>query len=247
MARSKVLVSLPAGEKPIIDVSEHNGRVKYGNAPRWELVAPCVSGAIIRVADGLRYPDLEFDRNYDECVLNNVPVGVYFYFRASARVEEQMRYFVDTVEGHDCGPGLGWWADFETQDGIRGQPLIDRMSAFLEGLRAEVGDNVGIYTGQWWWQAKYLNPYPAWSGIYPLWAAHWTSNPAVKRPLLPLGWTRHSLWQYGKCRMAEIPGIVTEVDLSRRNPVSLPGQLEKVERLWRRAALLGWDLRTPEG
>jgi GH25 family lysozyme M1 (1,4-beta-N-acetylmuramidase) len=247
MARSKVFAKLVAGEKPVVDLSEHNGNKRTNTRIDWNLLAPEIEAAYIRVSDGTSYPDTEFDYNYSEAVRLKVPVGVWQFCRAKQNLDAQILLFEGSVRAHNHEPEEGWWADWEAPYLLSGKQLVDRMRAYMVELEGAIGRKPGIYTGSWCWCPKYLKPYPDWSGTYRLWAAHWTRNPAVRRPQLPLGWIGHELWQYGKCKPGELPGILTEVDLNRRNPVPAPGTYQLVERMAHRAALLGWDLRTLEG
>lgn len=247
MARSKVFVKLPIGERPIVDVSEHNGNKRTNTRIDWNLLAPQIEAAYIRVSDGTSYPDTEFDYNYSEAVRLGVRVGVWQYCRAKQNLDAQILYFESTVRGHNHEPEEGWWADWEAPFLMSGAQLVDRMRTYMVQLEDAIRVLPGIYTGSWCWALKYLKPYPDWQDGYPLWAAHWTRDPAVKRPLLPLGWARHELWQYGKCKPGELPGIQTETDLNRRNLVAKPATYEMVQRLAHQVALWGGDLRTPEG
>jgi GH25 family lysozyme M1 (1,4-beta-N-acetylmuramidase) len=247
MARSKVFVKLAAGVKPFPDLSEHNGNKRTNTQIDWNLLAPEIEAAIIRVSDGIYYPDTEFDYNYSEAVRLHVPVGVYQLVRSKQSLDDQIFLFESSVRAHNHEPEEGWWADWEHPHWQAGSQLVGQMRVYMLDLESSIGCEPGIYTGSWCWCKKYLNPYPTWSNAYRLWAAHWTRNPAVKRPQLPLGWTRHELWQYGKCKAGELPGVQTEVDLNRRNLVPPPGTYQLVERLANQASLLGWDLRTPEG
>jgi GH25 family lysozyme M1 (1,4-beta-N-acetylmuramidase) len=247
MARSKVFVKLPIGEHPIVDLSEHNGNKRTNTRIDWNLLAPHIEAAIIRVSDGIYYPDTEFDYNYSEAVRLGVPVGVYQLVRSKQNLDQQILYLTSSVRAHNHEPEEGWWADWEHPHWQAGAQLVGGQRAYMKGLHSEIRVVPGIYTGPWCWSKKYLNPYPTWEDEYPLWCAFWTRNPAIRRPDLPLGWSRHELWQYGKCKAHEIPGVLTEVDLNRRNPVEPAGTYEKIDRLFHQVTLWGGDLRTPEG
>ena len=82
-----------------IDVSKHQGTIN------WDQLAadPNVQFVIIRAGYGSYYPaqvDAQFETNYKQAKLHNIPVGVYWYSYAStvSEVHQEMAALLKTIE-----------------------------------------------------------------------------------------------------------------------------------------------------
>jgi len=245
MARSKIYTRLSPGEKPIVDLSRHNGNKATGTRINWDLLAPAISGAIIRVGVGWQEPDDEWEYNCSEGIKRHVSLGAYHAPRANQSIDKQIFLVQSCLSASGNQFPLGCWADWEPPFGASGSHLVGAMRYYMQSLDDALLLRPGIYTGHWCWTSKYLKPYPFWSGTYALWIAYGVKDPRLTQPKLPPGWTRYSLWQYGKCHAGELPGVQTEVDLDMLNPTPVPTQREMIDRLAHQISLWGGDLKTP--
>lgn len=185
-----------------IDVSAEQGDID------WKTVAEYGMGfAILRITEKGNVIDSTFERNYEGCVNNNIPVGVYKYSYAMsvAEIQKEAQKVVDVLDGRKLDFPV--WLDLEHPDqrNLSKSTLETMIKTFWSVVKA-AGYKFGIYSNVDW----YENVIPKSSkSKYDFWIARYPANDD--------GWMQERLrpsygvgWQYSS--KATIPGIPTKVD-----------------------------------
>lgn len=192
----------------IADVSKWQGKID------WAKAAKELDFAIIRVQDNT-IADVRLVENIQGAEANNVPYGVYAYYRAqteAAAIEEADRFY-DRAVAAGARPRI-WYIDVENK--LAGWPTQRAaVTAYANRLRERGAKCVGLYTfnamylylkyivrlfGDVWlfddvWLARYGNKKTNLAG-----------KPG-KKPSYPCG-----LWQYTSC--GQLAGVKGRVDLN---------------------------------
>jgi lysozyme len=192
-----------------IDVHDAQGPVG------WATVAAHNQFAFLRGAYGDR-ADLRYADNYEGCKANKLPCGLYHFFRATQSYQKQADVMCDVLS--KIGFGIG---DLPAVIDVEDNPHYDgpwdnkNNAAYLKGLQLWLGQiqktfpncTPIIYTRGDFWRTL-GNP----QGFekYPLWVAHYTSNP---QPTLPDGWKNYAFWQYSQSGTAA--GVSGGCDMNR--------------------------------
>ncbi|HDR6847651.1 TPA: glycoside hydrolase family 25 protein [Bacillus thuringiensis] len=170
----------------IADLSHHE-------IVNWSRASKQLDFAILRVQDGSRVIDREYQKNVTGCKAYGVPFGNYAFCRFvsenDARVEAR-----DFWERGDKDATI-WFADIEvtTMDDMRAGT-----QAFIDELRRLGAKRVGIYVAHHKYkefQADKINADAVWIPRYP------------NKPLFPC-----DLWQYSET--GRVDGISGDVDLN---------------------------------
>ena len=185
-----------------IDVSAYQGNID------WKTVADYGMGfAILRITEKGNVIDSTFERNYEGCVNNNIPVGVYKYSYAMsvAEIQKEAQKVVDVLDGRKLDFPV--WLDLEHPDqrNLSKSTLETMIKTFWSVVKA-AGYKFGIYSNVDW----YENIIPeSTKPKYDFWIARYPANDD--------GWLQERLrpsygvgWQYSS--KATIPGIPTKVD-----------------------------------
>lgn len=185
-----------------IDVSAYQGDID------WKTVAEYGMGfAILRITEKGNVIDNTFERNYEGCVNNNIPVGVYKYSYAMsvAEAQKEAEKVVDVLDGRKLDFPV--WLDLEHPDQRNlSKSMLETMIKTFWGVVTVAGYKFGIYSNVDW----YENVIPKSSkSKYDFWIARYPANDD--------GWMQERLrpsygvgWQYSS--KATIPGIPTKVD-----------------------------------
>ena len=185
-----------------IDVSAYQGNID------WETVADYGMGfAILRITEKGNVIDNTFERNYEGCVNNNIPVGVYKYSYAMtvAEAQKEAEKVVDVLDGRKLDFPV--WLDLEHPDQRNlSKSMLETMIKTFWAVVTAAGYKFGIYSNVDW----YENVIPKSSkSKYDFWIARYPANDD--------GWMQERLrpsygvgWQYSS--KATIPGIPTKVD-----------------------------------
>ena len=185
-----------------IDVSAYQGNID------WKTVADYGMGfAILRITEKGNVIDSTFERNYEGCVNNNIPVGVYKYSYAMsvAEIQKEAQKVVDVLDGRKLDFPV--WLDLEHPDqrNLSKSTLETMIKTFWSVVKA-AGYKFGIYSNADW----YNNVIPeSAKSKYDFWIARYPANDD--------GWLQERLrpdfgvgWQYSS--KAKIPGIEGYVD-----------------------------------
>jgi len=211
------------------DISHHQKIINWDQA----FTEGGVRKAIIRVSDGLRYPDTFFDRNVDECRRLGIEYGVYQYARPSQKADKQVQYAAGKIQAHGPGALLLMAGDLEVTENYTPSYLDGFYTDYLTGLDLALQLIAWIYTGPGFWNSYVRRYY----GRRKLWVAHY----GVTVPDMPLGWYYHYLHQF--TRKGTVPGIRGGVDLNVENVIPPPSEEELAKRLVREASMRSWNLR----
>ncbi len=219
------VLSLPspalAGSKRGIDVSHHQGRI------RWSRVARAgVDFTFIKATEGVGVRDPRYSENRKRATRSGIKVGAYHFARPSGakkkRVKEdallEARYFLNIAKPKpsELAPVL----DLETA-GILNRPQLRRWTAtWLRHVRQKTGVRAIVYSGPVFWRDRMSGT--SRFAAHPLWLAHYTR----RRPIVPAaswggqGWT---IWQWTDC--GRVRGVRGCVDMNRLATDSLTSLL----------------------
>lgn len=196
-----------------IDVSDWQGAIN------WPAVkASGVEFAYIKLGgadDGVYFDSMAF-ANAIECHRARIPYGFYWFFASAHPVAAQLE---------KIGVGLAQAGTYSLPVGIdieskRFSPFphsaeVDSGLALCDAL-AEEGHDPIIYTGPSFWNnawaysvARTKSPMVK----YRLWIA----NYGVQSPSIPMGWTKHFIWQYSQT--GSVSGIAGNVDLDESDTI----------------------------
>ena len=194
-----------------IDVSSYQGDIEWNKVRN-----DGVSFAILKVIRKDLQPDKRFERNWSECIKNNILIqGVYNY--SYATTVEKAKIDALTVIKIQGNRRPMVWLDVEDncQKNL-GNVLIQIIRAYRTKIE-DSGRPFGVYTGLSFYNT-YIKPYAKDVAGIPFWIARYPSNnpitvkslvnplkkPIIKNPLYG--------WQYSsKC---QINGIVGNTDVN---------------------------------
>ena len=183
-----------------IDVSSNNGKID------WKEASKHIDFAILRCHQKYGI-DSTFEDNYNGCITNNVPVGVYKYSYAKTigEARKEAREVLKVLGGRRLQ--LPVFYDFEWDDQIMlGELKIQKIALAFMRIIMKEGYGVGIYCNKDWYNSyvsAYLKKY------YAFWIASYPKKDVgeIETRLEPknvLG------WQYTE--KGTVPGVNGEVD-----------------------------------
>jgi lysozyme len=193
-----------------IDVHDAQGAIK------WAQVAQNNQFAFVRGAYGTKLDGLLED-NFSGAKANGMACGVYHFLRATQDYQTQADIMCKALKQANVGKGdLPPVIDVEDNPHYDGPWNPANNGKYLAGVKLWL-DQVSnaakckpiIYTRASFWSVL---DNPAGFETYPLWVAHYTSNPA---PILPDGWSSYAFWQYAEA--GTTPGVPGTGDLDRFN------------------------------
>lgn len=210
------LLSLPspvfAGTKHGIDVSHHQGRIRWGRVAK-----AGVDFAFIKATEGVGVRDPRYRENRKRAKASNIKVGAYHFARPSGAKKQRVRddarlearYFLNVAQPkkNELAPVL----DLETSGVLNRAQLKRWTKAWLQHVYRKSGTRAIVYAGPVFWQDR-MSGTKEFAAKHPLWVAHYTRH----RPIVPAGawagegWT---FWQYTDC--GKIRGVRGCVDRNR--------------------------------
>lgn len=170
-----------------IDVSKWQGAIDWGGVSQSGVVY-----AFVRASDGVTGIDAQFDANWKGAKANGIIRGVYQYFEPASDATEQAKVLVDMVNaagGFEQGD-LPAVIDVETMGGQSASVVMAKVHTWIDYVQAATQRRPIVYTGSYFWDDNGLDDTVS---SYPLWTAHYTSNPC---PLTSSAWTKWTFWQY---------------------------------------------------
>ena len=184
-----------------IDVSSYNGTID------WKKVKGNVDFAILRChqKDGI---DSTFKANYNGCMKNGIPVGVYKYSYAMsiADAKKEAKEVIKVLKGKRLQYPVFYDLEYAEQKTL-GANKIQKMAIEFMRLIIKEGYGVGIYCNKDWYTnhiTAYLKKYfQFWIASYP-----YNDTGEVVERLKP---SKAFGWQYSE--KGKIPGIDGYVDL----------------------------------
>lgn len=212
-----------------IDVSRHQGTID------WTKVAE--SGQLYvfqKATEGATITDPTYLRNRSGAASVSIPFGAYHFAypqggsigAAQADAVSEANHFLAVAEpaAGDLIPVLDLEKNPDPQ--LPPRRLIAWTQAWLDTVAAAVEVKPLIYTNPNFW-TTHLNDTTAFAEQgFPLWIAHYTSDPSPRLPAS--GWNGQgwAFWQWTSC--GEVPGITGCVDMNRYegsdlSPYTIPG------------------------
>lgn len=186
-----------------IDVSAWQGQID------WPTVAAYgMNFAILRITESGNKIDSTFEHNYQGCIQNKIPVGVYKYSYASSveEIRTEAKKVIEVLSGRKLDFPV--WLDLEWDNQRNlGSENIHKMAEEFEKIIVGAGYKFGIYCNVDWYKnviCSHLKKYDFWIARYPS-----NDNGTLQERLRPdfgVG------WQYSS--RATIPGIPEKVDRS---------------------------------
>ena len=190
-----------------IDVSSYQGK------PDWKKVKNAgIQFAILRITE--RYGvDASFWHNYQGCIDNGIPVGVYKYSYAMsvAEIQEEAEAVIDTLGGRELDFPIWLDLEYDRQRELPKSTLSTMVKTFWAAVTS-AGYRFGIYSNKDW----YDNVIPSDCKQYDFWIAAYpyNDNGTIQERLRP---TVGAGWQYSsKGRVSGIHGNV-DMDVFYKN------------------------------
>jgi lysozyme len=181
-----------------VDVSYYQGNVSWS-----QVKAAGHAFAIVRVSDGLNYPDTRWTQNWSGTKSAGLVRGAYQFFRPSQDAGLQAKLVIDKLaalgglEPGDLPPVL----DLETDDGLAPSIVVMKAQKWLTAIELATGVKPIVYTAAF--MSSVIGTHLS---AYPLWVA----NYGVICPTMPSGWTDWQFWQSGDS--GNVSGIKGGVD-----------------------------------
>ncbi len=184
-----------------IDVSKWQGTINWA-----QVKAGGVQYAFIRVSDGITTIDEKFPANWAGAKANNIPRGVYQFFRPNRDAIEQARIVIDHLDMYGMGE-LPPVIDVEATGDQTPAVVAQQVGLWIDEIETTLGVRPIIYSGSYFWDDNVKST--AFSD-YPFWIAHYTS---ASCPRLPAAWADWTFWQYSST--GTVSGISGDCDMNR--------------------------------
>lgn len=183
--------------KKIIDVSEHQGIIK------WDQVKKNIDGAIIRVGYGDNIPsqdDKYFKRNVAECIKYNIPFEVYIYSYATNidKAQSEADHVLRLITPYKQIKRV--WLDMEDKSTIKSD--LGVIAKIFFRVITSKGYKVGTYANTYWFNNVLKDDI---FNVYPKWVAEYETSKCNYKGT-------YIMWQYTS--KAKVPGIDGNVDMN---------------------------------
>lgn len=214
-----------------IDVSHHQDAID------WDQVAQSGQAfAWAKATEGATHSDPRYAENRGGAGAASIPFGAYHFAYAQGATRDEARtdaiseasYFLQVAqpEPGDLLPVLD--LEKNPQD-MPPRRLIAWTQAWLDTVTASLGVKPMIYTGPNFWATDMNDTTTFADQDFPLWIAHYTSDPAPRVPAGNWGGRGWAFWQFTSS--ATVPGITGPVDQNRYpgsdlTPYTIPGAPE---------------------
>lgn len=199
-----------------IDVSH------FQQAVDWPAVARAgIRFCFIKATEGSGYVDPRFVSNWRAAGEAGLARGAYHFFHPAISITAQANLFLRTVPSLDPGD-LPPVLDLEAPEEWSCVPVLNRAPLALNWLHTvenRLHRKPILYLSPAFMTDILHNA--AALAQYPVWLAHYTTDPA---PDVPKPWTKWTFWQY--TRQGNMPGVPIKVDLCRFN-----GNLDELKAL----------------
>lgn len=196
----------------IIDISSHN------TIEDFKKVAKDVDGCIIRMGyrgygkAGNLVTDTSFEYNLNQCIVNNIPFGIYFFPTSVTTDEalEEAEFIIERVKTIYGKMSLPIFLDSEIAETKNKSGRSDKLTphirtsllnTIIERLHRD-GYIVGVYASRAWFNSNLIDSE---LGDCPHWVAEWSTKLTYSG--------KCSIWQYTS--KGSINGIKGNVDISQ--------------------------------
>lgn len=184
-----------------IDVSAWQGQIDWPTVANYGM-----EFAILRITEAGNVIDSTFERNYQGCTENNIPVGVYKYSYAMtvSEIQSEANKVVSVLAGRNIQFPVFLDLENNNQRVLGSESIHELADAFREIIE-KAGYKFALYCNVDWYDTvicSHLKKYDFWIARYPA-----NDNGTLQKRLRPdfgVG------WQYSS--KATIPGIPEKVD-----------------------------------
>jgi GH25 family lysozyme M1 (1,4-beta-N-acetylmuramidase) len=168
------------------------------------LLAKSVSAVMVRGGQGI-WEDPLFRYNYQICVDNHIPFGIWWFCQPNMMAAPQVEAFLKVWNSLPIKPVVIAY-DVEEIDYLdsngKMQKLFppsrqynhDNVLKWCKDIKKATGGKVGIYTRKNYFE-EWTVETPDWYQFW-MWIAAWYLYTGVVKPLLPWKWTEYKLHQY---------------------------------------------------
>ena len=194
-------IDLPLGFEVVgIDVSRHQGRVRWDAVAGMREKSVRLSFAFIKATEGFSLRDPEFVRNWRQAEKSGMVRGAYHFFLPYRSGRDQARHFISNVslKKGDLAPVI----DVEETYGTPVATVRSRVKEWLVEVERHYGIQPIIYTNA----SFYANVLGSEFDGYPLWVAHYLKR---DKPRIERDW---SFWQFSET--GRVNGVVEKVDFN---------------------------------
>ena len=197
-----------------VDVSHHQGTIDWS-----KVVDSGHVYAFHKATEGATFDDDMYATNRSATAAEGIPFGAYHFARpdgggiaaAQADAAAEAAYFLTTADPQpgDLLPVL----DLEVTGGLPPNRLIAWTQAWLDHVYAALDVRPLIYTSPNFWTTNLNDTTTFAVQGFPLWIAHYTSDPSPRVPAINWGGNGWAFWQHTST--ASVPGIKTNADEDR--------------------------------
>ncbi len=199
-----------------IDVSNYNGEIN------WQAVKNSdISFAFTKATEGETYVDELFTKNWQNMKSIGLIRGAYHFFRPlkdpNLQAENFLRQIQDTLEASDL-PAVLDVEHYPEKVELEWQQIslsqrIDCIQQWLNKVESATERKPIIYTSPGFW-SQYMENSQAFTN-YPLWLAHYTTQPEPTVPANNWGGKGWTFWQHTET--GSVAGVNGQVDRNRFN------------------------------
>ena len=122
-----------------IDLSHHNGRIKYDELDSLDFV-------FLKVTEGITLTDRDFSKHYSAFREKEIAIGAYHFFRFDIDGKSQARHFLNHLEGKEFQIPLVVDVEQENNPILPREKVIARLRAFVKEIKLHTGIKPIIYT-----------------------------------------------------------------------------------------------------
>ena len=211
-----------------VDVSHHQNTIDWS-----KVVDSGHVFAFHKATEGATFVDNKYVSNREAAGAEDIPFGAYHYARpdgggisaAQTDAVSEAQHFLAIAEPQpgDLLPVL----DLEVTDGLPPRRLIAWTQAWLDHIEAALDVKPLIYTSPNFWR-DHLNDTTTFAVQgFPLWIAHYTTDPLPRTPASNWNGNGWAFWQWTSS--ARVPGITGNADEDRfpgsdLSPYRIPGE-----------------------
>lgn len=193
----------------ILDLSKYQDKIDFAQLAK-DREQGLLDGVIIRVQAGYTYPDPMYKTYVAGCKQYGIPFGTYAYFKGvnvNDSIREAESAYKLTDPDSEC-----FAVDIEQQTCRIKADLIPAGQAFVDYLKGKGMQNVGLYSGEYFYKDYGLEAIKVdWT-----WLANYGANDG--KPHTPPSIPGVDLWQFTS--VGHMPGVPTQVDESQPLPSS---------------------------
>lgn len=171
-----------------IDVSAWQSNIDWLKVKEQGVEFAILRAGYVSSANEVMYTDTYFETNYQQCKKYNIPVGCYWFTRATTipQAKKEAEYFLKIIQGKQFEYPVCFDIESSVMDSLTSRQRTDITIAFCDVLE-DAGYYTSIYTNVYWIENKLYSDDLI---LYDKWLAHWTSTPKY-------GNEYGGLWQYG--------------------------------------------------